>query len=120
MKKIFVLILGIALAYSCTTGSDENGISITTTEASSITSTSASSGGNIINNGGVDIIERGVCWSTNSNPNINSSTKTSDGTGIGAFTSNLTSLSANTIYYVRAYVTNSIGTFYGNEVSFTT
>lgn len=120
MKKIFVLFLAIALAYSCTTGSDENGISITTTEASSITSTSASSGGNIINNGGVDIIERGVCWSSNTIPTIDLSTKTSDGNGLGAFTSNITGLSANTIYYVRAYVTNSIGTFYGNEVSFTT
>lgn len=117
---MFVLILGIALIFSCTSGSDENEISITTTEVTSITSSSASSGGNITNNVGVEIIERGVCWSTNPNPTINLSTKTSDGSGLGTFISNITGLNANTIYYVRAFVINSIGTSYGNEVSFTT
>ena len=46
--------------------------------------------------------------------------KTNDGTGTGVFTSNLTSLLPNTLYYVRAYATNSVGTAYGNQVSFTT
>jgi uncharacterized protein (TIGR02145 family) len=48
------------------------------------------------------------------------STKTSDGTGVGSFTSTLASLTGSTTYYVRAYATNSVGTAYGNEVSFTT
>ena len=48
------------------------------------------------------------------------STKTTDGSGTGTFTSNIIGLTANTQYYVRAYATNSVGTSYGNEVSFTT
>lgn len=93
---------------------------LTTTAVSSITQTTASSGGNISNDGGAAITGRGVCWSTSVNPTIALSTKTTDGTGIGAFTSNITGLTANATYYVRAYATNSVGTAYGNEISFTT
>jgi hypothetical protein len=46
------------------------------------------------------------------------STKTNDGTGVGAFTSTLTGLTLNTVYYIRSYATNSVGTSYGPEVSF--
>jgi hypothetical protein len=59
-------------------------------------------------------------WSTSQNPTIALSTKTSDGTGSGTFTSNISSLAANTTYYVKAYATNSVGTSYGNEITFTT
>ena len=91
---------------------------LTTTNISLITSTSATSGGNITNDGGTAITERGVCWNTLPNPVITGS-HTSDGTGIGSFTSNITGLTDNTIYYVRAYASNSYVTAYGNEVSFT-
>jgi len=94
--------------------------SVTTTAASGITQTTANSGGNISADGGATITARGVIWSTSQNPTIALSTKTSNGTGIGTFTSNITSLTANTTYYVRAYATNSAGTAYGNEVSFKT
>ena len=93
---------------------------LTTTAASSITPTTTVSGGTISNDGGAAITARGVCWSTSTNPTIALITKTTDGTGTGAFISNITGLSANTTYYVRAYATNSIGTDYGNEISFTT
>ena len=92
---------------------------LTTLAASSISTTSASIGGNINSDGGVNIISRGVCWSLNASPTI-ADNKTSDGTGIGAFTSSITGLTPNTTYYVRAYATNSLGTAYGNEVSFKT
>jgi len=92
---------------------------VTTTEASSIGLTTASSGGNVTNDGGSDVSARGICWATTANPTISNS-KTSDGTGTGAFTSSLTSLTAATEYHVRAYATNSTGTAYGNEVTFTT
>ncbi|MFZ4414370.1 MAG: DUF1566 domain-containing protein, partial [Bacteroidales bacterium] len=92
---------------------------ITTTIASSIMGTTASSGGNISNNGGANITSRGVCWNTSPNPTIANS-KTTDGTGSGSFTSSITGLTINTYYYARAYATNSAGTSYGNEVSFTT
>jgi uncharacterized protein (TIGR02145 family) len=91
-----------------------------TTAVSSITNTSAIAGGIISSNGGASITARGVCWSTITNPTIALTTKTTDGTGIGVFTSNITGLTGNTTYYVRAYATNSVGTGYGNEISFTT
>ena len=93
---------------------------LTTMVASAITSTSASSGGNITNDGGSSITVRGVCWSTSQNPTIALSTKTNDGTGSGSFSSSLSGLSPNTLYYVRAYATNSAGTAYGNQVTITT
>ena len=92
---------------------------VTTTAVSSITLTTAVSGGNVTDNGGGTVSARGVCWSTTTGPTISGS-KTSDGTGTGAFASNLTGLAAGTTYFLRAYATNGAGTSYGSEVSFTT
>lgn len=90
-----------------------------TTAASSIATTTASSGGDITDDDGDAVTARGVCWNTTGTPTTADS-KTTDGTGTGVFTSNLTGLTANTTYYVRAYATNGGGTGYGAEVSFTT
>jgi hypothetical protein len=92
---------------------------ITTTTVSSISQTSASSGGNITFSGGADITARGVCWNTSANPTTSNS-KTTDGTGTGTFSSSITGLLPSTTYYLRAYATNSVGTNYGSDVSFTT
>jgi hypothetical protein len=92
---------------------------LTTTDISSITNTTASSGGVINTDGGAIVTARGVCWSTTPNPTISNS-KTSDGAGNGIFTSSITFLSANTVYFLRAYATNTIGTSYGPQLSFTT
>ncbi len=92
---------------------------LTTTTASAVTSSSATSGGNITSDGGTSVTARGVCWSTSQNPTTANS-KTSNGTGTGSFTSSITGLSPGTTYYVRAYATNSAGTGYGDQVSFTT
>jgi hypothetical protein len=91
-----------------------------TDSASGITDTTAISGGNIINDGCATITARGVRWSTHKPPWISMVSHTNDGTGTGSFTSNLTGLTSNTIYYVRAYATTSTGTTYGNVISFTT
>ena len=93
--------------------------SVSTTSASGITSTTATSGGNISSDGNAPVTERGVCWNTSTNPTRTNS-KTSDGTGIGNFATSITGLVKNTKYYVRAYATNSVGTGYGNEITFTT
>jgi len=90
-----------------------------TTAASSITGTTSSNGGVISNDGGASVTARGVAWSTSTAPTISDS-YTTDGTGTGTFTSSLTGLTPGTTYYVRAYATNSVGTAYGAEVSFTT
>jgi hypothetical protein len=92
---------------------------ISTTSVTNINSTTATSGGNITSDGGGPVTARGVCWSTVSNPTTADS-KTNDGTGTGSFISNLTGLTVNILYYIRAYATSSVGTSYGNQGSFTT
>jgi uncharacterized protein (TIGR02145 family) len=92
---------------------------LSTLPVGNVTGNSATSGGNITNNGGTLVTHRGVVWSTSPNP-TNANNQSSDGSGTGNYTSILTGLSANTTYYVRAYATNSAGTAYGNELSFTT
>jgi len=95
------------------------GPSVSTTSVSAITSISAVSGGTITSDGGGSVTARGVCWSITPGPTINDNI-TSDGTGTGSFTSNLSGLIAGTKYYVRAYASNNSGTSYGDEKSFTT
>ena len=92
---------------------------ITTTTVTNIAQTTAISGGNVTADGGAPVTARGVCWSTSINPII-SNTYTLDGTGTGTFTSSITGLTANTVYHVRAYATNSAGTAYGSDIQFTT
>lgn len=91
-----------------------------TTAVTAINTTVAVSGGNITSDGGATVTAKGVVWGTSQNPTIALSTKTTDGTGLGSFVSNIINLTANTTYYVRAYATNSLGTSYGNEINFTT
>jgi uncharacterized protein (TIGR02145 family) len=93
---------------------------LTTATSSSITTTTATLGGNVTIDGGATVTARGICWSTTANPTTALTTKTLNGTGVGSFTSNITGLTANTTYYVRAYATNSLGTSYGNQQIFTT
>ena len=92
---------------------------VTTTAASAITVNTASSGGNITTDGGFAVTARGVCWSTSLNPTMADS-YTSNGTGTGIFTSLITGLLQNTTYHIRSYTTTSAGTFYGNDLTFTT
>lgn len=91
---------------------------VTTTAVTNITPATATSGGNVTSTG--TVTARGVCWGTTSGPTVALTTKTNDGTTSGSFPSSITGLTANTLYYLRAYATNSSGTSYGNEVSFTT
>ena len=92
---------------------------VNTSEPSSVTTSTATCGGNVTSDGGADVIQRGVCYSTSQNPTTSSQIVTS-GTGTGSFTCNLTGLSASTKYYVRAYAINSAGTGYGAQKTFTT
>jgi len=92
--------------------------SVITDNATNITTTTATSGGNVTSNGGSSVTARGVCWSTSQNPTL-ANNYTTDGTGTGTFVSNISGLTPNTQYYIRAYATNTDGTEYGNEVSFT-
>lgn len=96
-------------------------IAIITTGAGGITNISAVSGGNITTDGGLNITARGIVWGSSENPTIESNDGlTYDGVGAGVFVSNLTGLFPQTIYHVRAYATNSAGTFYGVNKVFQT
>ena len=92
---------------------------VTTVEATNVTINSATVGGNVTNDNGTSVTERGVCWATTKNPTV-SDNKMASGTGTGSFTVTLPSLSEGTTYYVRAYAINNEGTSYGDEITFTT
>jgi len=92
---------------------------LNTPNTTTILALSASTASQITNDGGSPVTARGVCWSTNHNPTIGDS-HTTDGSGTGTFNSNLIGLTTNTLYYVRSYATNDVGTSYSYEVSFTT
>lgn len=132
MKKTILIamistVFLITLIVSCssnentptTTPPEESLPALTTNSITSVTQTTGTSGGNVTSDGGTTISARGICWATSENPTTANSKTTETGT-TGSFSSNLTELLANTLYYVRAYATNTDGTAYGNQVSFTT
>jgi hypothetical protein len=93
--------------------------SLSTTIASAVAYNLANSGGTIVSDGGDAISARGIVYSTTTNPSL-ANNVINTGSGLGTYVSNLTGLSSNTTYYVKAFATNINGTFYGNEISFTT
>ncbi len=95
------------------------GAVLSTIPVSSIGPANAVSGGTITSDGGSAITARGVCWNTTANPVVTDN-HTTDGSGVGTFTSTITGLSPTTTYHVRAYATNANGTFYGEDRSFST
>ncbi len=92
---------------------------VTTTPVTGVTLTGAGSGGNVTTDGGSAVSARGVCWATTANP-VATGNHTTNGSGTGIFTSTITGLSSNTVYHVRAYATNASGTYYGEDIAFTT
>ena len=91
----------------------------TTLSVSDITKTECVASGSVTNDGGLTISARGICWSTDPPPTIFDN-KITEGSGTGTFISSITGLTPGTRYYVRAYITNSLNTFYGDAVSFIT
>jgi len=121
MKNIYRLgswfvILVLITDYGCT---KEKIPVLSTADVTVITTTTAISGGIITDEGSSAIISKGICWSPVINPTIEN-IKTHEGNGTDSFSSNISGLKAGTMYFVRAYATNSSGTGYGNSVSFTT
>ena len=114
---------GVGTAYgqqvSFTTLSGLPVISTQASPISSITATSAVSGGEVTDDGGFAVTQRGVCWSTSPDPTI-SNARTVDGNGTGTFVSTLINLTPGTTYYLRAYATNQNGTVYSQQRTFST
>jgi hypothetical protein len=106
----------ILIAFSC---KKKDLAVLSTAEVSNIKAFTATCGGNISGDGGETITARGICYSTNPDPDL-SDNYTTDGAHSGTFISNMTGLAVGSTYYVRAYATNSNGTEYGNQVTFTT
>jgi len=92
---------------------------VTTAMIGSIQTNTVVAGGNVTDDGGTPVTSRGICWSNTPNPTI-ANNKTTDGSGIGIYTSSITGLIGDSTYYVRAYATNNVGTSYGAQVSFKT
>jgi hypothetical protein len=92
---------------------------VKTTAIGAVEATTATSGGTVSDNGGAAVTARGVIWATHAAPTLADS-KTTDGSGNGTYSSALTGLTRTTLYHVRAYATNSSGTGYGSELTFTT
>ena len=90
---------------------------VVTMDVVSILENMATGGGNVVDNGGSEVTERGICWGTGHNPAVNDEHLTS-GSGLGVFSCQMTDLDQDVTYYVRAYAVNALGTAYGIEVSF--
>ncbi len=97
-------------------------LTVTTAEPTEITAISAVSGGSITSNDGsyVFVLEKGICWATHPNPMVMNDFFTENGNGAESFTAEMTDLSPNTVYYVRAYAVTLDGTYYGDDFNFTT
>ena len=90
---------------------------VVTKDVVSILDNMATGGGNVVEDGGSEVTERGICWSTSHNPTVDDMNLTS-GSGMGVFSCQMTDLEQDVTYYVRAYAVNAMGMAYGNEVSF--
>ena len=95
---------------------------VTTAEPTEITAISAISGGSLTSSDGsyIVVLEKGICWATHPNPMVMNDSFTENGSGAESFAAEMTDLSPNTVYYVRAFAVTLDGTFYGDELSFTT
>jgi hypothetical protein len=121
MKTIDIRVIITGLFFTLIFNSCEKKIppTVETSPVINIMGTTAVSGGTIIDDGSELVTEKGVCWSTNSNPTIENY-KTDNGNGAGTFVSYLSGLNGGKGYYIRAYATNEAGIGYGTELYFTT
>ncbi len=94
---------------------------VETVDPTIVKENSTACGGEVIYDGGSEVTQRGVCWSLSTDPEyVSQGDVTSDGSGLGSFTSNITGLEQSREYFVRAYAINSVGVGYGSAKSFTT
>jgi uncharacterized protein (TIGR02145 family) len=118
--RAYALIYGVVAYANNIQATTTLGVGTVTTDiVTEISTKIATCGGEVTNDGGYSVSAKGVCWNTAGNPNIVSNPRTINGSGVGIFVSDITGLTPGVTYKVRSYVTNSIGTTYGEEVTFT-
>lgn len=102
-------------------GAAPNAPTVTTASLTDLTANGAIGGGTVTSDGGAAVTARGLVWGANASPTLASNLgSAAAGTGVGSFTAAINGLTPSTLYYVRAYATNSVNTSYGTPVSFTT
>jgi len=108
------------IAFSCKktpeipTGS--NKIEITDTEIDTVAYRTATIATTLTSTGGNELTQHGHCWSTDAEPTVeNNKTELGSISKPKTFTSELTNLASNTLYYVRSYITYKNGVVYGTQ-----
>ena len=119
MKKLSLFLVALTMIlFSCKPEAEKP--TVVTKSVGEVTETTAKVVGLVTADGGAEVTERGVCWSTDGTPTIlDFSVKDIEG-GLGSYEIAFSNLVPNTQYYIRAYATNEMGTSYGDEKSFTT
>jgi len=124
MKKLLYIFLGLSLMFGCSDDDDNSCVyqpTIVTLNASDITDFSATLNGTInvesTNCDSPNNTEQGFVYSTTIQPTINDNIVNVNGIDISA---SLDNLEPDTTYYYRAFLTNTLGEFYGSEISFET
>jgi hypothetical protein len=102
-----------------TTGSGVGVPTVTTQAASSVDATAATGNGNITATGGANPTVRGFVYGLTAAYGATTTPENGSFT-TGAFTGSITGLTCNTLYHVNSYATNSAGTAYGSDATFTT
>ncbi len=114
-------IIALSVAFSSCSDDDEpiNSSGISLVPITNITASGASSGGNFTDAGSMDILDKGLVWSTEPEPDLEDNIK-SVGGGADDFILTIDRCSPATKYFVRAYATTASETIYSNQLDFTT
>ncbi len=115
-KNVNGISYGIVVEFTTTEGCP----TVETLNAKNVNASSATIGGRLIENGGDEVFERGVCWDTQGTPNINDNHKYISGDETGEYWIDVNGLKTNTKYYACAYAKNENGVSYGRIIEFTT
>ena len=93
---------------------------VTTAQVTNVMYDAATGGGEVIDDGGANLLEQGLCWGLEHEPDLSGSHIVAAKTDHSTFVCGITGLMPNTTYYVRAYAMNRVGVAYGSEVCFET
>ena len=116
-------IIALSVAFSSCSDDDDEPINssseISLVPITNITASGASSGGNFTETGSEDILDKGLVWSTEPEPDLEDNIKSAGG-GADDFILTMDRCSPSTKYFVRAYATTASETIYSNQLDFTT